>query len=1103
MPVAQVRAQTALREMDGLHTFMRYPNLHGDTVVFVAHGNLWEVSRKGGAARRLTADPGDDFLPRYSPDGQWIAFTASYQGNQDVYVMPSGGGPARRLTFHSDIAAKAPDRWAPDNMVMTWTPDSRSIVFSSRALAWNSWINRPFTVPLTGGLPTPLPLDRSGFMTYGPDGHTVALTRILRDFRTWKRYDGGLAQNVFTYDLNSHRMAQVTDWSGTATQPMWFGHKIYFLADHDSNRRANIWVLDLETHQTRQLTHFTDFDVDFPSLGDSGLTFQQGGALWVMDLPSEELHRLDVTVPDDGMRTMSRPVAAADAIRDSDYAHEPNFAVAPNGRRAALVARGDLFSLPAEHGAVRNLTHSSDADDEHPVFSPDGSHLAYTSDENGEQQIWLRAVDGGPARQLTHFRDGYRYAPIFSADGKQLAFSDNNNRLWVMTIGSDPVPVAQDIQDEIHDQAFSPDGHYLAFSMKRDNHQPGLFLYDIETRQLMPLGGAEADTKPQFSRDGRYLFFTSQRLEHPVFDEHEFNAYSMQSTGIYVAALAASTPAMFGIRSDESGPSEGGKNAGDGADQHAGADAKHTDPSAGVDVYGILSRAEPVPDIRPGVTKIAMRGDRLFYETEPKESIDGATPDGGERSLFSYDVAARKSLLIQQKYDALTLSYDGAFMLWRNGHDWFIAEARPKSEPHKLKVDAMTAFVTPPREWAAMFNEAWRLERDFFYNPMMNGVDWNQIHASYEKLVPLLGSSADFGYLLGQLQGELANSHTYAQSVGEPPGRRFPTALIGADFALDAASGRYRLAHVLRGDNARPAYRAPLAQPGMNVRDGEYLLAVDGEDLRAPTDPYSLFVGRNGPLTLTIAASIEGKRRDVTVEPVESELSLREAEWIRHNRETVDRLSHGQIAYIYLSDMSGLGMQQFIRQFYTQLDRKALMIDDRWNGGGFIDEILLERLRRVLDGMDVTRQGVGRSIPQQLIVGPKVTLINHYSASNGDMFPFYFRDYKLGKLIGTRTWGGVRGIRGMWPLLDGSTISIPETALYDRKSQWVIENHGVDPDIDIENEPADLLAGHDAQLEKGVSVLMDELKANPPVIPTPPAWLPAYPPSATPATHHD
>src|SRR5947209_5060688 len=436
---AAIVAGVTLTGSAGAHdwTFMRFPTLHGSAIVFEAHGNLWRVSRWGGVASRLTADPGYDLMPRFSPDGRAIAFTGFYQGNQDVYVIPAAGGAAQRLTFHSDVVENAPVRWGPDNMVVTWTPDSKNVVFLSRRMAWNSWFGRLFAVPAQGGLAQPLPLDRGGLTTYSPDGNSIAYTRIFRDFRTWKRYNGGLSEDVDTYNFQTKKLAHVTTWHGTNTAPMWYGHKIYFLSDHDTKRRENIWVYDLNSRQFREITHVTNYDIDFPSLGvggsgGDGIVFAQAGALWVIDLPSEKLHRLNISVPDDGTRTGPRYVDASKSIRDTDTAQDADYALAPNGKRAVFSARGDIFTVPAEHGATRNLSTSSNADEDHPNWSPDGKTIAYTTDVNGEHQIALRPAAGGPEKILTHFKNGFYYQPLWSPDGKHLAVPDANHRLWLI-----------------------------------------------------------------------------------------------------------------------------------------------------------------------------------------------------------------------------------------------------------------------------------------------------------------------------------------------------------------------------------------------------------------------------------------------------------------------------------------------------------------------------------------------------------------------------------------------------------------------------------------------------------------------------------------------
>ena len=1101
---------------DDGRALMRFPTQHGDAVAFVAHGNLWVVDRAGGVARRLTADAGQDLMPRYSPDGRWIAFTASYQGNQDVYVIPAQGGPARRLTFHSDIVANAPTRWGPDNMVVTWTPDSQAIIFLSRRKAWNSWITLPFSVPLAGGLATQLPLDRAGFMTYGPDGHSIAYTRIFRDFRTWKRYDGGLAQDVYTYDFDSHALTRITDWKGTDTSPMWVGRRIYFLSDRDANRRANIWCFDMDSRQFREVTHFTDMDIDFPSLGDGAITFAQGGGLYVLDLPSETLHKLDVRVLDDGTRTGPRTVKVGGAIRDVDVAQQTDYALSPNGKRALFSARGDIFSVPAEHGAIRDLTETSNADEDHPAWSPDGRSVAYSTDASGGQQIAVRPAAGGAERILTHFPTGYFYAPAWSPDGARLAFSDNDHRLWIAGLdGGAPKQVAQDRYQEIHDQSWSPDGRWLAYSIQRPNRQRGLYLYDvIGDHATLVSNPDENDQTPMFSPDGKYLYFVSARHENPTLSESEFNVATLKQSGIYVATLSRDAASPFAPRSDEGAVDADGKDH-DAKAADAGKAAEWKPVAAKplqIDLDGLMDRVTPLPIPANDFTAIDTRGNRVFYQTTPLQMIEGALP-GEKPALHAYDMDKRRDETILEGLDSYNLSADGSHVLFKQGHEYSIAETKAGGgERHALHLDDMSMRVLPTAEWSEMFESAWRLERDFFYSTQTNGVDWQKVHDTYARLLPLLGSREDLNYLIGQVQGELGNSHTY---VGGGDDQALtpaaPTALLGVDFALDKASGRYRFARIYRGDDTREDYRSPLNAPGLDVHDGDTLLAVNGRALTAPADPYSLFVDVHGPVTLTVSSAAAGTPRDISVEPVKSEMSLRERAWIDHNRAIVDRLSGGRVAYIYLSDMEALGMEQFVRQFYPQIDKQALIVDDRWNGGGNIDQILLERLRRVLVGMSTNRERAAMTIPQQIIDGPKICLLNQYSASDGDIFPYYFRKYGLGPLLGMRSWGGVRGIRGNWSLLDGGYITVPEHSLYGVDSRWVIENHGVDPDVVLEDSPGELLAGHDRQLETAVGMMMDKLHTSgaPAMphempeamprpthgLPQPPALLPAYPPA--------
>jgi tricorn protease len=1099
----------------------RFPQPYGDRIVFVADGNVWTIPKTGGTAERLTSAPGQDMFPRVSPDGKWIAYTEASRAGTDVWVIPATGGAARRLTFYPTTEAGTGGRHGPDNMVVTWTPDSKFVVYLTKRDQWNSWIQNMYKVPVDGGAPSPMPIDSAvGLATFGPDGHTIAYNRIFRNFRTWKRYNGGLAQQVFTYDFNTRALNQITNWSGTNTSPMWYGRKIYYLSDQDSHRRANIWVYDEDTKQTREITHFTDYDIDFPALGSDVIAFQDGGKLYRIDLPSEQLSEVPISVPDDNLRTRQHVDAVKDELRDSDPAGQVNYALAPNGKRTLFSARGDIFSVPSEYGATRDLTGTPGIDEDHPAWSPDGRTIAYTTDVTGGQQIAIRPAEGGPEKVLTAFKEGYFYGPVFAPDGKTLAFSDGSHKLWIVrTDGGAPRQVAQDKLGEIHDQTFAPDARWLAFSMSApSDRRRDLYLYEIASGKLTRLGnGSEVDYGPAWSADGKYLYFVSNRHENTVPSDIEFDFEVLKSNGVYAIPLTRDEASPVALKSDEadSGPPEGAKPAKPGRGEKGKPPEKdqsgkgepapdYTQPISPIhiDLDGMMARAVALPIEPAEIGQMDARGARIYYLTQPIGLIEGSLK-GENSALHFYDFKTRKDAVVAENVDSYSLSLDGERVLIKHDKNYTVVDTKADAlkdadTRKKLDLDHMRVLVDPPAEWAEMFDNAWRLERDLFFSPAMNGQDWQAVHDNYAKIVPILGSREDLNYLIGQMIGEISNSHTYVG--GGDDGDSTPkvqSALLGVDWALDSASGRYRIATLYPGDNTRDDYRSPLAQPGLDVKAGDYVLAINGVELRAPTNPDSLLQLADDETTvdLTLAGSPGGARRHVVVKPVDKELSLREAAWITHNREVVDKLSGGKVGYVYMSDMEQLGLQQFVRQFYGQLDKQALIMDDRWNGGGFIAPYALERLRRELVTLGTNREQGVSTEPSEVLNGPKVALLNHWSASDGDIFPYLFKLYGLGKLVGTRSWGGVRGIRGNWAMMDGGYITIPEDALYTKDRVWSVENHGVDPDIEIENQPADLLAGHDAQLEAAVALMLQAIAGKPAGLPAPPPLIPAYPPS--------
>ena len=1083
-PLAAAAAQRAL---------MRFPTLHGGTIVFSSGGSLWRVDRKGGVAQRLTTDSGLDLMPRFSPDGNEIAFTASYDGNTDVYVIPAEGGPVRRLTFHSDVVPEAPMRWGPDNMVVTWTPDGKSIMFLSRRNTYNSWFGQLFLVPREGGAATQFPVDKGGVTSFSPDGGKIAYNRIFRNFRTWKRYYGGLAQDIWIYDLATHGIQRVTDWKGTDTHPMWYRGTIYFASDRGNEKRLNIWAYDLQAKQFRQVTQFKDYDVDWPSLGDTGIVFQCGGDLYALDLPSEKLEKIEVDVPNDGVRTRPRWVDASKTIRAFD--------IAPNGKRALFEARGDLFTVPAEHGNTRDLTQTSGVREQNPAWSPDGKWVVYVTDRTGEAEIAIRPADGtGTEQILTDRRKGYLYDPTWSADSDKIAFDDSDHTLWFVSVKDRKVTkVDSNPRAEMHDFAWAPDAQWLAYSKAADNDLREIYLYNLTSAKATQVTRAfTSDFDPTFDPQGKYLYFIALKHENPVFSESEFNVATLKMAGIYVVTLQASEPSPFAPRSDEGTPKEEEKkDEGKPEAWKAGAGAPIR-----IDLAGLADRVVPLPVPAGEITHLSAARGRVFYLTTPVKSFESAL-HGESPALHAFDIDKRKDAVLTSPLDEYALSADGTAALTKNKDAYAIIatavddKAAGDAKPKDLDLSHMQAFIDPVAEWNEMFRQAWRLERDFFYSPEMNGVDWPATRASYEKLLPAVTSREDLNYVIGEMIGELGNSHTYVGGGDDPHGKPVPTGLLGVDFGVDEKAGRYLFKTIYPGDNAHEDYRSPLTEPGINVKEGTYLFAVDGHELRPPTDPNSLFVNTlDRTVTLTVADDAAGKnRRDVTVKPIPDELNLRMKAWIDHNRVEVDRASGGTIGYLYLADMDEQGMEQFISQFYPQVRKQGLIVDVRYNGGGFIDQIVLERLRRVLVGMDVNRQGAASPIPQQMVHGYMACLLNHYSASDGDIFPYYFKKYGLGPLIGERTWGGVRGIRGYWPLSDGGYVTIPEDSLYGLRSEWVIENYGVDPDIEVDNLPGDVMAGKDAQLETAIKLIMDKVKANPMTLPPPPPLMPPYPPN--------
>ena len=1044
---------TALNASADTPSLIRFPDASATQIVFVARDELWQVGRAGGPATLLTHDGGRKLAPRYSPDGQWIAYTARHQKTQAVYVMPAAGGTPQRLTWWPNRGDQS------DELVVTWAPDSRHIVFGSARQDWTGFGYRLYEVAVSGGPATPLPLDYAGLASFNSTGQQIAYANTLREFQAQKRYQGGNASAIYTYDLNTHKSTRIAQHAGTDTAPMWFGQQIYFLSDRDPTQHLNVWVFDQRSGQIRQVTHFTDYDIDYPALGDHAITFQQGGKLFTLDLPGEQLREVPVSWPDDYGLPVPHDVKVT--LRQADNFDEPDFALAPDGSAATFAARGDLFQTSTS--ASRNLTQSSNADEDHPAWSPDGKTLAYTSDISGERQLLLRA--DGSTRAVTHFATGNLYLPVWAPDNTTLALPDGARQLWLVHgDGSAPRKVFAAKHGFIDDASFSPDSRWLAYSTLQDNQLRALHLYDIRNNQDHLISSPmNSDWSPKFSADGRYLLFVSARHEYTLRSTSETNIATVKPEGIYLLTLNPATPSPLLPASTQAA----------------------TAP-APLELNGLMQRVVALPIEGGNFGQITVAGNRVIFLRHAEEWTGGTLPDEAS-SLRMFDITTQKETILGTDIEQFAVTPDGLSMLTLKQGVW--QTGKTTGPASTLATAGLHTMVDPKAEWQEMLDNAWRLDRDMFVNPHLDGPSWQAVHVRYARLLPLVATHADLFYLLTQIHGELAASHTFIYGGDlNDDGAAPATPLLGADFALDVHSGRYQFARIYSGDNSRDELRSPLTEPGVDIKAGDYLLAVNGQALAADIDPYKTFTGISGPLTLTVARSADGPTRQITVRPLQNERAVRQQSAIDQNRQRVDQLSDGQIGYVYLNDLYHLGVQQFVRQYYPQSGKRGFVFDVRWNHGGDLSQPLLERLRRSLAGAYLNRQGGIEPLPDRPAGVAQIALINRFTVSDGDQFAWFFQHYGLGKVLGERSDGAVWGINAPFDLMDGTHIAIPKDALYAPDGKFIIENHGVDPDVAVDAVPDATLPGADIQLEQAVHLLLPQLGHTSPTQPAPPVF---------------
>ena len=1047
-------------------SLMQHPDVSDTQITFIYGDDVWIASKSGGNANRLSSPEGSESYPRFSPDGNTIAYTANYHGNSDVYLIDANGGVPKRLTFHGMF-----DR------VLGWTPDGNSVLFASSRESGRQRYSQFYTVPAAGGPATKLPIPYGEYASFSPDGLKIAYTDRSRVNRNWKRYRGGTAPDITVFDLSTYASENITNNIANDELPMWNDDAIYYMSDNGPNKRNNLWKHDLSAKTNTQLTHFKDFDITFPESSSSDIIFEAGGKLHIYNLSSASTKEVNIDIVSDQKGLIPQQKNVASLLQ--------NTTLSPDGNRVVVQARGELFSLPATEGFVANLTATSGSAERKPSWSPDGNFVACWSDAQGEYQLMLYDMTGEKEpKTVTNFTSGFNYSIYWSPDSKKIVFVDQTmsiNYLDVNTgvlIKADKGKYMFEGGLRSFSVSWSPDSRWAAYARGTDNPaSTAIFLYDTQNNKVSQLtSGYYTDYSPAFSEDGKHLFFATNRNFKPVYSDLDNTFIYPNTSGIAVGTLNKSEKSLLAIKNDAF---KAPKNDSDEVkkddkskkkkDSDKDDDNKKEVEKTIIDITGFEGRVELLNIASGNLGNLTATENKLLFSRYPNSgSSKEAKP-----SLDYYDLKEREVKTIIPNVSNFSVSANGKKVLVMQKQKLAVLDIKADQKIDKtVPTQKMIMNVVPKEEWKQIFNDVWRLERDYLYDPNMHGVDWNTMRTRYGQLIDMANSRNDVNIIIGDLIAELNASHTYTGGGDITSAKKMNVGYLGADISLE--NGKYRIKKIISGAAWDVEVRSPLVKPGVSVKEGDYILAVNGLPIDTTKPISAAFQGlADSPVQITVnkTPSIVNAKKFI-VKPMKSETRLRHLSWIENNRQRVDKATNGRIGYIYVRSTGRDGQNELVRQFYAQMNKEGLIIDERFNSGGQIPDRFVELLDRDPLAFFAVRDGKDWAWPSYGNFGPKVMLINGFSGSGGDAFPDYFKKRGIGPLIGTRTWGGLIGISGAPSLIDNGRITMPTFRMYDPNGVWFKEGHGVDPDIEIVEDFQKLAKGTDMQLEAGIKEVL-------------------------------